>query len=395
MTIIRWFLSSTVREAVHLKRHVRRLLRHQSDVLSNEAREALQSGLGDMDLAIQTLRKPAELRAAMTVFEGVANQWLRPYPNAGWRENVEMLLVALAVAMAIRTFWLQPFKIPTGSMQPTLYGVTSENLLRDDPRPIPGLTQRVREWFAGVSYVSLKAKTEGTFQGISRPMRLLIFNIKQTVLIGGRRHTLWFPPDGGGYDLAMRAGLSPGRPFHAGEEVMRLRVVSGDHLFVNRMKFNFRKPRRGDIVVFETKGIPALPPDQFYIKRLVGLPNEEIRIGNDRHLIINGDRLDASTHRFENIYSFDPNEPPRDSVYSGHVNTYVANLYRYPQPIAPLFPDETVALRIPPHHLMVMGDNTMNSQDSRTWGVFDEKHVIGNAAFVYWPISERFGWGFW
>ena len=40
-----------------------------------------------------------------------------------WRENVEVLLVAIAVAMGIRTFFLQPFKFPTGSMQPTLYGV--------------------------------------------------------------------------------------------------------------------------------------------------------------------------------------------------------------------------------------------------------------------------------
>ena len=54
-----------------------------------------------------------------------AEKWLKPYPNAAWRENVEVLLVALAVAMAIRTFFLQPFKIPTGSMQPTLFGVVS------------------------------------------------------------------------------------------------------------------------------------------------------------------------------------------------------------------------------------------------------------------------------
>ncbi len=62
----------------------------------------------------------------MAKVEDAANKWLKPYPNAAWRENVEVLLVALAVAMAIRTFFLQPFKIPTGSMQPTLFGVTSE-----------------------------------------------------------------------------------------------------------------------------------------------------------------------------------------------------------------------------------------------------------------------------
>src|SRR5437879_11112883 len=61
----------------------------------------------------------------MEEVEKVANKWLKPYPNAAWRENIEVLLVALAVAMGIRTFFLQPFKIPTGSMQPTLFGVTS------------------------------------------------------------------------------------------------------------------------------------------------------------------------------------------------------------------------------------------------------------------------------
>jgi len=61
----------------------------------------------------------------MENLEKAANKWLKPYPNAGYRENGEVLLVALTVAMGIRTFFLQPFKIPTGSMQPTLYGVTS------------------------------------------------------------------------------------------------------------------------------------------------------------------------------------------------------------------------------------------------------------------------------
>jgi signal peptidase I len=42
-------------------------------------------------------------------------------------------------------------------------------------------------------------------------------------------------------------------------------------------------------------------------------------------------------------------------------------------------------------HLFVMGDNTMNSLDSRYWGDFPAEKVIGKAFFVYWPLSERFG----
>jgi signal peptidase I len=40
----------------------------------------------------------------------------------------------------------------------------------------------------------------------------------------------------------------------------------------------------------------------------------------------------------------------------------------------------------------VMGDNTMNSLDSRFWGEFPSESVIGRAGFVYWPITSRFGW---
>jgi signal peptidase I len=46
----------------------------------------------------------------------------RSFPK--WRENVEVLVVAISMAMACRTYFIQPFKIPTGSMQPTLNGVT-------------------------------------------------------------------------------------------------------------------------------------------------------------------------------------------------------------------------------------------------------------------------------
>ena len=67
-----------------------------------------------------------------------------------------------------------------------------------------------------------------------------------------------------------------------------MKVSAGDHLFVDRLTYNFRKPRRGEIVVFETLGIPQtdrdmyrIPPDEFYIKRLVGLSGETISLKQD------------------------------------------------------------------------------------------------------------------
>jgi signal peptidase I len=54
---------------------------------------------------------------------------------------------------------------------------------------------------------------------------------------------------------------------------------------------------------------------------------------------------------------------------------------------------------VPPNQYIVMGDNTLNSSDSRYWGSFPRENVIGRSFMVYWPIgaqdgrSSRFGWG--
>ena len=67
--------------------------------------------------------------------------------------------------------------------------------------------------------------------------------------------------------------------------------------------------------------------------------------------------------------------------------------------LAAKFPSENSEFHLEPNHYMVMGDNTMNSSDSRTWGDFPRDNVIGKSFFVYWPIgaqngmASRFGWG--
>jgi signal peptidase I len=402
-----WFISKTVRQATAMRKHVERLLNHQRDVLSPQAVEAVRTALADIRKAVTESGEPEQLEKQMENLEKVANKWLKPYPNAAWRENIEVLLVALAVAMGIRTFFLQPFKIPTGSMQPTLYGVTSSpdaNRGFEESSPAAGVTnfaiptgwQRIRDWFAGISYLDVRAKVDGELESVNPPFKILIFNIYQTLQIGGVTHWILFPPDYGSSTLQARAGLRPGRTYHQGEDVVRLRVQAGDHLFVDRLTYNFRAPKRGEIIVFETKGIDTLPQDQFYIKRMVALGGEHVQIGDDRHLIIDGRRLDASTSHFQNVYSFDPHKPPQESQYSGHVNEKVKRQF-YPQwggLLAPLFQDQAAVYTVALEHYMVMGDNTMNSLDSRAWGDFPTKNVIGCSFFIYWPLTERFGWGY-
>jgi signal peptidase I len=184
--------------------------------------------------------------------------------------------------------------------------------------------------------------------------------------------------------------------------VIKLRVHAGDHLFVDRLTYNFRQPKRGEIVVFDTHGITGLPPDQqdtFYIKRLVGLGGETLSLKQDYevanaplqgtvpvgHLIVDGQPLSASSPHFANVYSF-ANARPGQKVLEYQPNHYYGHAMLRALAPGESFPVET-------NHYFVMGDNTMNSLDSRYWGDFSSDHVIGKSLFVYWPITQRFGWG--
>ncbi len=420
--MIDWLLSKTVREATAMRKHVQRLLDHQRDILTPEAAENVRAAVAAVKQAVAGRVEKAELEQAAQKLEETANRWLKPYPNPNYRENVEVLLVALAVAMGIRTFVLQPFKIPTGSMQPTLYGVTStpDCSHRIDPSEaareraaanfdVPGGWKRVREWFAGVSYLHLVAQTDGTLDLVNPPVRLLIFNLWQKLVIGGKTYILWLPPDYGQVRLEERAGISLGQFFHKGDDVIRMKVAAGDHLFVDRLSYNFRAPERGEIVVFETRGIQDLPPDQFYIKRLCGLGSETLCLHQDYvvsgcppysnsvpvgNLLVNDQPITAATRHFENVYSFYGASGHHASKAKGPDQTlpFVENHYFGHAMIRRLAPG--AKFTVEPGHFFVMGDNTMNSLDSRYWGDFAATQVIGKSFFVYWPITERFGWGY-
>lgn len=406
---INWFLSSKVRHASHMHKHVWKLLSAQRDLLTPKAIVSVEGALDSIKKVFTGPLDKAALEAEMANLEKVANQWLKPYPHAAIRENIEVLLVAIAVAMGIRTFVAQPFKIPTGSMQPTLYGITSNPDLMYSggmeanlkPNPDFEVPNRIKRfflyWFTGVSYEHVVAEIEGSMQTTQDdPKRFLLFNLKQDFVVGGRTYTVWFPPD----RFLLRAGLIDrfGRPnprvFKSGEDLVKMKSYSGDHLFVDRISYNFRRPTRGEIVVFETKNIPRMSPDQvgqFYIKRLVALGGEKVQVGDDRHLVIDGKRLDASTPHFGGVYSFDPALAPRDSQYSGHVNETTGRAATGRPGLAPLFENGSAVFEVPPEDYLVMGDNTVNSSDSRTWGSFPRENVIGKALCVYWPFGAQDG----
>ena len=423
MLFLNWFTSRSVRHAWQAANHVEKILHHQRDLLAPPAIAAMQGGINDLRDVCREGNQDG-VRVALGQLETLANENLKAYPHATWRENIEVALVAIAVAMGIRTFVLQPFKIPTGSMQPTLYGMTDENYAGRAEVKFPNALAGLLEyWFNGVSYQHIVAKTAGQITNAKDPVKLVLFNLWQDIQVGATTYKIWFPPDG----LLKRAGLVDGcgqgtsRVFQPGDDIIKLRSISGDHLFVDRVTYNFRRPARGDVVVFETHGITALPRDQqdtYYIKRLVGLGGETLQLKHDAiisgapghfdfstcvqkledapagHLVVDGRELTAATPHFENLYSFPGLARGQKTM------AYRTNHYHGHGQLMQLTDGRKFS--IAPDHYFVMGDNTYNSSDSRYWGDFPQEKVIGKSFFVYWPIGgtifngeerpSRFGW---
>ena len=111
---LNWFVSRTVRHAGQMRKHVEKILNAQRDLLSPQAIDAVEQATRRLREKCAATTDRKALQEEMGNLEKVANKWLKPYPSAGLRENVEVLLVAIAVAMGIRTFFIQPVGILNG-----------------------------------------------------------------------------------------------------------------------------------------------------------------------------------------------------------------------------------------------------------------------------------------
>ena len=102
--MLRWFFSGTVRQATDLCHRVKKILYAQWDVLSPPARDAIQQAMRTVHQVIAAGADKKAILQIQKISRPVANKWLKPYPNASLRENVDVILVALVVAMGVRHF---------------------------------------------------------------------------------------------------------------------------------------------------------------------------------------------------------------------------------------------------------------------------------------------------
>ncbi len=385
--IWRWLTSTQMRHACEMRRQVQKLVSEQSDLLSPQDLLELKTGILEFKKEIRSI-PVAQVKSSMQRLENLANAKLKPFPGGQMREQIREITLAVTVILAITTFFLQLTKIPTGSMQPTLFGITHDDLRNRPGAIVPTWFGRIKEYIVnGSCYYHRVASEDGEISSISSPRTVFPFVKIQNITFAGQNLRFWFVPD----DLDKRANLHVGQFYRKGDDIVKLKVSSGDHLLVDRMTYNFRRPERGEIFVFKTRGIHDLPQDQLYIKRLVGLPNEHLTIGDDRHLVVNGRRLDANTRHFEYVYTF--SNPGTPHPYLGHINNNVAAKYnRFG--LAPLFDKATTEFVSGKDRYVAMGDNSLNSYDSRGWGDVPQENIIGKCWFVYWPLTDRFGWGY-
>ncbi|MGD9895979.1 MAG: signal peptidase I [Candidatus Methylacidiphilaceae bacterium] len=362
------------KELNQLRKAVGRLRIRQKDLLSLEARqeaEAFEKEVASYLASPESSGTTAPL--LLDRGEKLASRLFPPRPWAGLRENVEIFVVAIAAALAIRAYFLQPFKIPTDSMKPTLYGI--QTVARVDPPP-PAPVRLLHLLLFGRQYHYLRLSHEASLTALVPGKYFAEYT--DLLFDDGEKKRVWVAAS----TLTYKVGLRPGLFFQAAEPVFNFMTVAGDQVLVNKAVYNFHPPRRGEVFVFRTAGIEGIEStlrdhgmegSLYYIKRCVGVPGDRLQV-DPPYLRING--------------STTPPNAAMARVEAGR-NGYHGYVVLPGQQYL-LTPEEQVV--VPKDGYWAMGDNSPDSQDSRFWGPVPRNDLVGTGVFVYWPLSPRWGW---
>ena len=173
----------------------------------------------------------------------------------------------------------------------------------------------------------------------------------------------------------------------------------GDLILVNKFTYGVRlpvlqtkvtdgtPPARGDVMVFRYPPQPNLD----YIKRVVGLPGDEVAYLNKR-LSINGtpvdtqvapDFFDESTLRYFKQFEEKVGDKPHRLLVNAEVPAFIQGASDFPYRENCRYSVEGVVCKVPAGHYFLMGDNRDNSLDSRYWGFVPEANIVGKAFFVW------------
>ncbi|MCB1210405.1 MAG: signal peptidase I [Verrucomicrobiales bacterium] len=388
-----------IKNAKLLHKGVTRFINYKRDVLPATKLEEIANLRRSLEEATKKKDKDRLDELTKTIND-VCNKALPHEPHSAFADNVEVFFVAIVIALGIRAYIAQPFKIPTGSMQPTLNGI---NVVASAEPVNPTWAQSISGWFTGTSYFEVKSNHTGRLSRIDpiTEHNFLLWSFCKLHFEDG--HTIWInaplrqlmDPSIESLGLEANTGLrtakqpaimSPDGRAHfvvsgeppmikEGQLLARGTMHSGDHVLVNKFAYHFRQPTRGEVFVFTTKhisyieaSIPKEEGSQHYIKRLAGVPGDKLQVMPPK-LFING--KEAEEPGFKRVMQ-GTEEKPVDG-YRGYTGVGRTNV------------------ELGEHEYFAMGDNSPNSSDSRYWGTVPEQNLVGCALFCYWPLTKHWG----
>ena len=396
------FQPKYIKQAKLLQKGVQKFLKYKADIISEEKLAEIQSEADAFDAAVKN-RNKEEVKSLADKLTNVCQKAVPESTSSGIRENLEVIFVAIVIAVGIRAYFLQPFKIPTGSMQPTLNGIVGYDMKDNAEYKYPSAPQRAWERIvSGRKHFDVTMKEDGVLMDLVEKTRAKFFtytefhfqNPAQDFTVSAPLKTLMAPEDFalGGW-VAHSQDQSSGKyifgrptPIAKGTQILSGYMETGDQVLVDKMSYHFRNPRRGEVYVFNTRHIKRIEernqtdmysnrevPSQHYIKRLVAVPGDTVAVKEGK-LYINGAlATEPGTVRVMTDANYAP----------GYTSSYQE----------PFDITEGVKLRDEYGFMdyWSMGDNSGNSSDSRYWGPVPEPNLVGPALLVYWPFNSHWG----
>ncbi len=385
-----WFVSPTkhVKDGRGLLKAVRRFLRYNEDIIKPADRTQIAS---QESTFAALLAEPGVSRERLeSSAKDLTESCHKSVPETKHsviRENIEVFFVAVVIAMGIRAYFAQPFRIPTGSMQPTLNGIIGYpdvTIAPNSPlaRPYQPPNFVVKLWdkvWHGRSYVDLVATDDDTFvrglpdgtqipcdcqSALEEKTRFVFFSRTYLQTQSGKTYVI--PGSLEKVKYLLSPEIANSATVKKGQLIARGYVETGDQVIVDKFSYHWRRPQHDEVFVFNTRGIAGInvssnEGSQHYIKRLAGVPGDRVEI-KDRQLWHNGEV--APGEGYQKVMS-------QKDGYNGYLGNHLFNLEE----------DQYLAL----------GDNSMSSLDSRYWGHVPAKNIVGRAIFVYLPLGNHFG----
>lgn len=390
------------KEAKLLSKGAKKFLNYKRDLLPEDRIAEIEARHSELLAAI----KGGDQKSCAVAEKQLTNACDRSLP--GYRrqtwleENIEVFFVAIVIALGIRAYYLQPFRIPTGSMQPTLNGITGERLAKDK---FPGFPVRMtQKILRGRSYVHKQLDHTRTFRSenaaecIVQVQKFNFFTYTHLLFTDGivsipAPMTVVLQDFGLAETIGLAHGRIRNRTLPKGTLLASGYIDTGDLVLVDKVSYNFRRPKRGEVWVFDTRGIEGIHKSSgpqgagsHYIKRLAGIPGDTLQV-QPPLLYIDG-KLPKEKKLLQIMNSEGPFENEPGYELANPLGSRVRpRLFQ---------PDHSIELKaeapIGEREYFSLGDNTDNSLDSRYWGPVREYNAVGPALFALWPFTSGH-WG--